>query len=105
MAFARALIAGLAEVREATGLDVHLRIGIHSGPVVGGVIGETRMAYDYWGETMNIASRIEGVADRDGVAVSEATYLRSKGEYEFAPSETILLKGVGEMPVYKMIAA
>ncbi|MBC2778283.1 adenylate/guanylate cyclase domain-containing protein [Parasphingopyxis marina] len=104
IAFARALIAGLEEVRASTGLDVHVRIGIHSGPVVGGVIGETRMAYDYWGETMNIASRIEGVADRDGIAVSEATYLRSKGEYEFGPPEAIMLKGVGEMPVYKMAA-
>src|SRR5205085_9446822 len=57
LAFATALIEALPEVNAACGIEIAVRIGIHSGPVVGGVIGETRMAYDYWGETMNIASR------------------------------------------------
>ena len=103
IAFAEAVIRGLPEVREATGLDIELRAGIHSGPVVGGVIGATRMAYDYWGETMNVASRIEGAADPNGIAVSETTYLRAQGSHVFAPPQTILLKGIGELPVYKLL--
>ncbi len=100
--FAQAVIAGLAEIRRETGIDLHIRVGIHSGPVVGGVIGETRMAYDYWGETMNIAARIEGTAPPDGIAVSESTHARTQGLFDFGPPQMVLLKGVGETPVYHL---
>ncbi|WP_373487598.1 adenylate/guanylate cyclase domain-containing protein, partial [Blastomonas sp.] len=100
--FGEAVIAGLDELRTATGIDLHIRIGIHTGPVVGGVIGETRMAYDYWGETMNIAARIEGAAHPDGIAVSEATWMRGRGERQFDPPQMLPLKGVGDMPVYRL---
>jgi adenylate cyclase len=102
LAFAEAVIEGLHTVRDETGLEIAVRIGIHSGPLVGGVIGATRMAYDYWGETMNIASRIESVAEPNGIAVSESTYLRAQGSHAFTSPKTILLKGVGEMPVYRV---
>ncbi|MEO7178309.1 MAG: adenylate/guanylate cyclase domain-containing protein [Allosphingosinicella sp.] len=102
LAFANAVIEGLTEVRSECGIDLQIRIGIHSGAVVGGVIGATRMAYDYWGETMNIASRIESAASANGVAVSEATWMRVRGSADFEPPETLVLKGVGEMPVYRL---
>jgi len=102
LAFANAVIDGLPEVKAECGIDLQVRIGIHSGAVVGGVIGATRMAYDYWGETMNIASRIESAAGANGVAISEATWMRVRGAAEFEPPETLLLKGVGEMPVYRL---
>jgi class 3 adenylate cyclase len=102
LAFARAVIEGLPEVKAECGIDLRVRIGIHSGSVVGGVIGATRMAYDYWGETMNIASRIESAAGIDGIAVSEATWMRMRGRADFDPPETMVLKGVGEMPVYRL---
>ncbi|MET1110444.1 MAG: adenylate/guanylate cyclase domain-containing protein [Allosphingosinicella sp.] len=102
LAFARAVIDGLPEVKAECGIDLPIRIGIHSGAVVGGVIGATRMAYDYWGETMNIASRIESAAGLNGVAVSEATWMRVRDEAEFEPPETMILKGVGEMAVYRL---
>jgi adenylate cyclase len=100
--FGEAVIAGLPALRASTGIDVQIRVGIHTGPVVGGVIGETRMAYDYWGETMNIASRIEGTAHPDGIAVSESTWLRGRGDRQFELPEKIALKGVGEMPVFRL---
>ena len=100
--FGEAVIAGLEDLRRSTGIDLHIRVGIHTGPVVGGVIGETRMAYDYWGETMNIASRIEGAAHPDGIAVSETTWLRGRGDRHFDLPQTLTLKGVGEMPVYRL---
>lgn len=77
-----------------------VRVGIHTGPVVGGVIGTNRMVYDYWGDTMNIASRLEGSAPENGIAVSEATYHQTKGVHAFHPPQTMLLKGIGEMQVY-----
>jgi adenylate cyclase len=105
LAFAQAMLAGLESVREATGLPIEVRIGIHSGPVVGGVIGATRMAYDYWGETMNMASRIEGQAAPDGIAISESTYLRTRLKPLFDLPETVQLKGVGEAIIYRLKGA
>jgi len=102
LAFAKAVIEGLPQVKAECGIDLQVRIGIHSGSVVGGVIGATRMAYDYWGETMNIASRIESAAPINGVAVSEATWMRVQGRADFDPPETLVLKGLGEMAVYRL---
>ena len=58
--FARDLVAALDEMEPESGIALKVRIGIHTGPAVGGVIGSTRLAYDYWGDTMNIASRLQG---------------------------------------------
>jgi len=69
---------------------------------VGGVIGETRMAYDYWGETMNMASRVEGQAEPGGLAVSESTFLRTKRKELFGLPELVTLKGVGEARIYRV---
>jgi len=103
IAFARAVLAGVAELRCVTGVEqVALRAGIHSGPVVGGVIGETRMAYDYWGDTVNIAARLEATAPIDGIAISESTWLRARERAAFGEPETLALKGVGEVPVYRV---
>ena len=87
------------------GVEMGLRVGIHSGPVVGGVIGATRMAYDYWGETVNIAARLEGTAPANGIAISESTWLRAKDRGAFGPPHVITLKGVGETCVYHAGAA
>jgi Adenylate cyclase, family 3 (some proteins contain HAMP domain) len=84
---------------------VGLRVGIHSGPVVGGVIGATRMAYDYWGETVNMAARLEGTAPVNGIAISESTWLRARDRADFGPPQTEMLKGVGETCVYHANAA
>lgn len=102
IAFGRDVIAALQEITEAESADVKLRIGIHTGPVVGGVIGSSRLAYDYWGDTMNIASRIEGTADHNGIAVSVATYHQTKDAVDYTPPETLTLKGIGETEVYRV---
>lgn len=96
------MIAGVAEMGLGAGVEVALRAGIHSGPVVGGVIGETRMAYDYWGDTVNIAARLDGTAPVNGIAVSEITYLRARDREGFGAPVTIALKGVGDVAVYHM---
>lgn len=101
IAFACAVIAGVQEIQRETGIEVQVRIGIHSGPVVGGVIGNTRMAYDYWGETMNIASRIEAVAEANSIALSETAYLRARNRTQFEADASVMLKGVGETNIYR----
>jgi class 3 adenylate cyclase len=75
------------------------RVGVHVGPVVGGVIGSRRLAYDYWGDTMNVAARLQGAAPPNGIAVSEATWLQVGGALDFE-ARTIVLKGIGETEVY-----
>ena len=100
IAFARDVLEGVAALQAVAGTDVGLRVGIHSGPVVGGVIGATRMAYDYWGETVNMAARLEGTAPVNGIAISESTWLRAKDRAAFGPPHNEMLKGVGETCVY-----
>lgn len=100
IAFARAVIAGVPDMGKGAGVEVALRAGIHSGPVVGGVIGETRMAYDYWGDTVNIAARLDATAPVNGIAVSEITWLRARDREGFGTPVTIALKGVGDVAVY-----
>lgn len=100
IAFARDVLASVAELQAVAGTDVGLRVGIHSGPVVGGVIGATRMAYDYWGETVNMAARLEGTAPVNGIAISESTWLRARDRAAFGPPHNEMLKGVGETCVY-----
>nr|WP_281501168.1 adenylate/guanylate cyclase domain-containing protein [Erythrobacter sp. F6033] len=102
--FAQDLIAAVAKFSGDSGIDVAIRIGIHTGNVVGGVVGSQRLAYDYWGNTMNIASRIEGVASPNGIAVSEATYLGAHDKALFTEPELMTLKGVGEMKVYRVVS-
>jgi class 3 adenylate cyclase len=67
--------------------------------VVGGVIGSNRLSYDYWGDTMNIASRLQGAAPPGGIAVSEATYFQTKAVQDYEP-QTVVLKGIGDTPIY-----
>jgi len=100
IAFARELVGELERLATETGISLKVRIGIHTGPVVGGVIGSTRLAYDYWGDTMNIASRLQGAAPENGVAVSEATYFQTRTLLDFEP-ESSLLKGIGETMIYR----
>jgi class 3 adenylate cyclase len=100
VAFAHAVLAGVGEMERIAGVEVGLRVGVHSGPVVGGVIGATRMAYDYWGETVNIAARLQNTAPVNGIAISESTWLRASDRAAFGPPHCEMLKGVGETCVY-----
>lgn len=81
-------------------LNLQLRIGMHTGPVIAGVIGDTRYIYDVWGETVNMASRMESHGMPGRVQVTPETRERLKHAYEFEQRGPIEVKGVGCMPVY-----
>jgi adenylate cyclase len=102
--FARELIADLAAIAAETGLPLQARIGVHSGPAVGGVIGSARLSYDYWGDTMNIASRLQSVAPIGGVAVSAATWFQTRAMQDYEQRE-VVLKGIGETEIYVALLA
>jgi adenylate cyclase len=100
MALARGMLDSLAEARDPLSLALELRIGLASGPVVGGVIGQKRILFDLWGDTVNIASRMEssGVPGRIQVAPSTRALLRES--WSFEERDAVEVKGLGPMTTY-----
>ena len=94
-------IANNNERRLEKGLEPwYLRIGIHVGPVVAGVVGKMKYAYDIWGSTVNIASRMESNGEPGKVNISSATYELIKDYYECSHRGKISAKNVGEIDMY-----
>jgi class 3 adenylate cyclase len=79
------------------GLALRLRIGIHSGPLVAGVIGRQRLAYDIWGETVNIASRLQTAAAPGRILVSRAVRQACSGQFLFGRYRSMELRGCGRI--------
>lgn len=79
-----------------------MRIGVHSGPVVAGIVGVKKFQYDIWGDTVNTASRLETCGETGQVNISEATYqlLKNDPELEFTHRGSIEAKGKGEINMY-----
>ncbi len=87
--------------RNAKGLPSwDLRVGIHVGPIVAGVVGKKKYAYDIWGSTVNIASRMESNGEAGKVNISEATYELIKSEYNCTHRGKIYAKNVGEIDMF-----
>lgn len=80
--------------------SIHLRIGINTGPVVAGVIGQHKFIYDLWGDAVNTASRMESSGLVDVIHVTEAVKRKLEGKYSFEQREPIEIKGKGQMVTY-----
>jgi len=88
-----------------TGSDpLHIRIGVHSGPLVAGVIGKKRFTFDVWGDTVNTASRVESAGLIDVVTISDKTYQMVKNQVEVKSLGLHSLKGKSsQMQLYKVL--
>ncbi|MDY6937023.1 MAG: adenylate/guanylate cyclase domain-containing protein [Cyanobacteriota bacterium] len=80
-----------------------IRIGMHTGPVIAGVIGTNKFIYDLWGDTVNIASRMESHGIANAIQVTEQTFERLKDKFAFKKRGTIEVKGKGEMTTYLLV--
>jgi class 3 adenylate cyclase len=95
----------VGECAQKSGHALEVRIGIHSGEVVAGVIGKHKFAYDLWGDTVNIASRMESHGAPGAIQVSDATRTLVEEEFLLEPRGTIAVKGRGEMPTWFLRSA
>jgi adenylate cyclase len=83
--------------------SLQLRIGVHSGPVIGGVIGNRKFAFDIWGETVNIASRLESQGVPGRVQVSDATWRAVEQQFEAEHVGLVDIRGYGPMDTYTIV--
>ncbi len=88
------------QINTKTNQTLKVRIGINSGPVSAGVIGKEKFIYDLWGDTVNVASRMETYGSNDKIHVTHNTYLQLKDQYSFSKREKMDIPGKGEMKTY-----
>lgn len=87
-----------------SGRELQLRIGVHAGPVVAGVIGRRRLQYDLWGDTANLASRLESDGVAEAIQVSDATLALLGAGFAPEPRGGVVLKGRGEVQTWRFRA-
>ncbi|XZN99232.1 MAG: adenylate/guanylate cyclase domain-containing protein [Microcoleus sp.] len=90
----------IADFKTDKGEPFQIRIGINTGPVVAGVIGTKKFSYDLWGDTVNVASRMESQGLPGCIQVTTAVYQQLKNDYVFEERGSISVKGKGETIAY-----
>lgn len=100
--FALAIQAIVRKWNRTLGITIDFRVGIHVGPIVAGVIGLQRPRFDCWGDSVNIASRLEHSAPTGDIYISESSYWRLKQKFHIDSVGDIELKGVGKTHAYRL---
>ena len=98
--FARGLLDDINSFNKDSAVKIQIRLGINTGNLVAGVIGKTKFIYDIWGDTVNVASRMESTGEPMKIHVSEETYEQTKEKFAYGNSIDIEVKGKGKMKTY-----
>lgn len=99
------MLEALRELNRRHAAELQMRIGLNTGPVIAGIIGRHKFSYDLWGDTVNIASRMESQGEPGTIQVSEATARLLGDRFPLTPRGRIAIKGKGEMATYLLSAA
>ena len=95
--FAKGLLEDVTRFNQISPNKIQIRIGINSGELVAGVIGKTKFIYDVWGDTVNVASRMESTGEPMKIHVSETTYSQTSSYYSYSTPVKVEVKGKGLM--------
>jgi len=95
-----AMLDAMDSFNRAHGTQLQIRIGVNSGPVVAGVIGMHKFTYDLWGNTVNVASRMESTGVPGRIHVSPSTALHLQGRFELEARGAVSVKGIGEVDTF-----
>ncbi len=98
--FARGMLRDIEDFNATSNVKLFMRIGINSGNLIAGVIGKTKFIYDIWGDTVNVASRMESSGQTSRIHVSELTMKLTKGTINYSEPVEMEIKGKGIMKTY-----
>lgn len=103
--FALQLMGVLEAFNNQFNTDFKIRVGIHTGPVVGGVISGKRISFDIWGETVNLTSRLQNIAEPGEIIVSDEATKILRSQFVISEYRMMDLKGLGPTPVARLISS
>jgi len=95
----------IKRLRNETGLDLNIRIGVASGPVTAGVIGTRKFSYDVWGDPVNLASRLEALAAPGRILICPGCRAKLGDAFAYEPRGSIEIKGIGAQETWYLLAA
>ena len=98
--FARGMLQDIEDFNASSSVKLFMRIGINSGSLIAGVIGKTKFVYDIWGDTVNVASRMESSGETSKIHVSEHTMALTKNTLSYSEAVEMEIKGKGAMKTY-----
>lgn len=103
--FALAALKSFEDYAASFPHPLQIRIGMHTGTVVAGIVGTQKFAYDLWGDVVNVASRYESTAEPNRIHVSDAVRIRLEDDFLFEDAGEVALKGKGKMRTWFLVGA
>jgi adenylate cyclase len=100
---ALSMLEVVAEIRRRSGIDIAIRIGIASGPVMAGVIGSRKFSYDVWGDAVNLAARLESASEPGRILVCPNCRQRMDADFDFEPRGEVEIKGLGARETWYLV--